>query len=71
MDREWSGFGVSVWQELVTDPAFRTLAPAHIGGGGGGGGGYSLESCVQSGTLVLKWFVDEFGSAEVPPSLLM
>ncbi len=38
-------------------PAYRTLAAAD-------GVNYTLETVVQSGTLILKWFVDEFGAGD-------
>ncbi len=40
-----------------TAPAYRTLAAAD-------GLNYTMESVVQSGTLILKWFVDEFGAGD-------
>ena len=42
-------------------PAYRTLAAAD-------GATYTMESVVQSGTLVLRWFVDSFGSQAAAPS---
>jgi len=41
-------------------PAYRTLAAAEPGPDGAHA--YTCESVVQSGTLILKWFVDEFGA---------
>ena len=38
-------------------PAYRTLAAAD-------GLSYTMESVVQSGTLILKWFVAEFGAGD-------
>lgn len=41
-------------------PAYRTLAAAEPGSDGAHA--YTCESVVQSGTLILKWFMDEFGA---------
>ena len=43
-------------------PAYRTLAAAEPGQDGAHA--YTCESVVQSGTLILKWFVDEFGAGD-------
>ena len=43
-------------------PAYRTLAAAEPGPDGAHA--YTCESVVQSGTLILKWFVDEFGAGD-------
>jgi hypothetical protein len=53
-------------QTPTVDPAFRTLAAATLSQLAPRGGGqralhsYTLESVVQSGTLILRWFLDEF-----------
>ena len=61
-------------QTPTVDPAFRTLAaatlsqvaaaaaaaPLGLGGGQRALHPYTLESVVQSGTLILRWFLDEF-----------